>query len=194
MTIKTPKLSEELEKAKTDFDSFDANVKELTMDRMNMAPKKEIEAQSDTLKISEKEKNEKGYTRLKPFRSIGCREKFNEAHRSDYEFQKEYVCFEAENHEIIGEEIDLWTRPFPGMPAEEWKVPVNMPVWGPRYLAEQLKRKSYHRLIMKENQITGSDNQGHKYFGSMAADSTIQRLDARPVTQRKSVFISGAGF
>lgn len=194
MTIKPQKLGEQLEKAAKDFDEFDANVKSLTMDQMNTAPKVEIEAQSDTLKVSDKEKNDKGYKYLKPFRSIGCKDKFNEAHRSDYEFQKQYVCFEAENHEIIGEEIDLWTRPFPGMAAEEWKVPVNMPVWGPRYLAEQLKRKSYHRLIMKENQITGSDNQGHKYFGSMAADSTIQRLDARPVSQRKSVFISDSGF
>lgn len=194
MTMKTPKLGEQLEKAAKDFDEFDANVKSLTMDQMNTAPKVETEAQSDVLKISEKEKNEKGYTRLKPFRSIGCKEKFNENYRKDYEFQKEYVCFEAENHEIIGEELDLWTRPFAGMPAEEWKVPVNMPVWGPRYLAEQIKRKFYHRLIMKENQLTGSDQKGHKYFGSMAADSTIQRLDARPVSQRRSVFISDKGF
>ena len=126
--------------------------------------------------------------------NIKSKDKFNEKFRESYNFQKEFVCFEAENHEIIGEEIDIWTRPFGGMAAEEWKVPVNIPVWGPRYLAEQIKRKSYHRLVMKENQITGSDQKGHQYFGSMAADSTIQRLDARPVSQRKSVFISDKGF
>lgn len=194
MTTKTPKLGEQLEKAAKDFDEFDANVKALTMDQMNTAPKVELEAQSDVMKISEKEKNDRGYKYLKPFRSIGCQDKFNEKFRETYNFQKEFVCFEAENHEIIGEELDIWTRPFGGMAAEEWKVPVNIPVWGPRYLAEQIKRKNYHRLIMKENQITGSDNKGNQYFGSMAADSTIQRLDARPVSQRKSVFISDKGF
>jgi len=64
-------------------------------------------------------------------------------------FQKEYVQFIAENKEIIGETIEIWTRPFGGMPAEFWKVPVNKPVWGPRYLAEQIKRCYY--LVIKTN-------------------------------------------
>jgi hypothetical protein len=103
------------------------------------------------------------------------------------------TCSIAENKEIIGETIEIWTRPYGGMPAEFWKVPCNKPVWGPRYLAEQIKRAHYHRLTMQENRIVGSDGMG-QYFGSMAVDSTIQRLDAMPVSTRKSLFMGSSSF
>lgn len=182
------KLSKDLDKSAKEFDAFDAGIKEMTMDNMNTAPLKDVEPQSDQLKISQKEKNEKGDIYLKPEKTIGCREKFNENHREDYEYAKELVRFEAENLEIIGETIDVWTRPFPGMPAQEWKVPVNVPVWGPRYLAEQLSKCKYHRLKMQETEIIGADNRG-TYMGKMIANETIHRLNARPATSRKSVFM-----
>jgi len=31
-------------------------------------------------------------------------------------------------------------KPFPGMPAEEWAIPTNKPINGPRYVAEQIKK------------------------------------------------------
>ena len=175
----------ELDKVQQQFDKFDAEVKEMTMDRMNAAPKEEVEPQTN---LSQKELANSKDHYLKPHKVISCREKFNEKYRADYNYQKEYVNFIAENKELIGESIDIWTRPFPGMPAEEWIVPVNTPVWGPRYLAEQIKRKFYHRLIMKENVATETTGMGTVY-GKMAADTTIQRLDAQPVTKRKSVFM-----
>lgn len=175
----------ELNEAVKQVDAFDQSIKEMTMDRMNTAPKEETEPQVN-LSQADREKMKDVY--LKPIKTIGCREKFNEKFRKDYEFAKEYVQFEAENKEIIGEKIELWTRPFPGMPAEFWNVPVNVPLWGPRYLAEQIKRASYHRLVMKQNVTVGGDHAG-QYFGSMAADTTVQRLDARPVTTRKSIFM-----
>ena len=81
---------------------------------------------------------------LKPIKSIGSPQKFNEKFRDSYNYDKEYVHFVALNNEIIGEQIDIWTRPYGGMPAEEWIVPCGKPVWGPRYLAEQIKRRRYH--------------------------------------------------
>ena len=129
---------------------------------------------------------------LKPIRAISCRDKFNEEFRAAYNFDKEYVQFTAENKEIIGESLDLWTRPYAGMPAEEWKVPVNKPVWAPRYVAEQIKRKYYHRLVMQDRP-TSADGMG-QYYGSMAVDTTVQRLDAHPVNQKKSVFMGASGF
>ncbi len=111
-------------------------------------------------------------------KAIGSREKFNENYRKEYEFAKEYVNFIAENNEIIGEELDFWTKPFAGMPAEEWKVPVNKPVWAPRYVAEQIKRKYYHRQKIEQN-TAGADGMGH-YYGTIAVDTAIQRVDARP--------------
>jgi hypothetical protein len=180
----------ETDKLQKQFDEFDSQVKSMTKDAMDAAPMKEVEPQT---KIAQKDIEKTKDIYLKPVRSIGSREKFNEKYRSEYEFATQYVQFIAENKEIIGEEIDLWTKPFPGMPAEEWKVPTNKPVWGPRHLAEQITRAKYHRLTMQQNQISSSDGMG-SYYGHMIADTTIQRLDAIPVSQRKSIFMGSTTF
>ncbi len=190
---KAPKsISEkELDKMDAQFQAFDSNVKEMTLDRMNQAPKRETET---TAKISDREAQAAKDIYLKPRKTISCspKDKFNERFRKDYEYDKEYVQFIAENKEIIGETIDIWTRPYGGLPAEYWEVPCNKPVWGPRYLAEQIKRKCYHRLIM-DKKVSGGDGYG-EYFGTMAVDTTIQRLDARPVSTRKSIFMGDKTF
>lgn len=175
----------QLEKVEQQSKAFEQNVKDLTLDRMNKAPMVIEEPQT---KLSTQEVLNSKDIYLKPKRSIGCRDKFNEKYRASYEFAKQYVQFIAENKEIIGEDIELWTRPYAGMPAEEWSVPTNKPVWGPRYLAEQIKRKFYHRLVMQPT-MRGGDQMG-QYFGTMAADTTIQRLDALPVNRNKSLFFS----
>lgn len=180
----------ELAKVEKQFEAFDANVKELTQDRMNMAPIKEVEPQT---KLSQADIAKSKEVYLKPFRTISSREKFNEKFREDYNFQKEYVQFIPENKEIIGETIELWTKPFPGFPAEYWKVPTGKPVWGPRYLAERIVGCKYHRLTMQQTVTTGADQMG-QYYGAMAVDTTIQRLDAIPVNSRKSVFLGASGF
>jgi len=187
----------ELEKAKAQFDEFDNQVKEMTLDRMNEAPKLEKEEQT---KLSSQDLAKSKDIYLKPKRALGPgkNEKFNETFRDEYNFQKEYVHIVAENNEIIGENIEMWTKPFPGINTEEWAIPVNKPVWVPRYVAEQIKRKSYHRLSMKQtqsqNNYAGSDETGNQYYGTMAVDNTIQRLDARPVTTRKSLFMGSGNF
>lgn len=174
----------ELEKVQEQFDTFEKQVKDLTLDRMNAAPKEEKEP-VNKLSQSEIEKSKDIY--LKPVRSIGSREKFNEDYRQDYNFAKEYVKFIPEHKEIIGEKIEIWTKPFAGMPAEYWEIPTGKPVWGPRYLAEQITRCRYHRLKMQST-VTGADGMG-QYYGSMAVDTIIQRLDAVPVSTKKSVFM-----
>jgi len=181
--------NKELEQSIKNVDAFNDSVKDLTMDRMNMAPKQEVEQQTQ---IASRDIDKKKEIYLKPFKSVSSREKFNEDYRAQYNEAKEYVHFIAENKEIIGEELDIWTKPFAGMPAEEWKVPVNTPIWGPRYLAEQIKRKYYHRL-RTENNSTGGDGKG-SYYGTMVVDSTIQRLDAFPVSSRKSIFMGATSF
>ena len=184
------KLDVETEKLQKQFDKFDEEVKEMTLDRMNTAPKEEKEEQT---KLSSNQIAKSNDLYLKPKRTISSREKFNEKFRDEYDFQKEYVNFIAENNEIIGESLEFWSKPFPGVNCEEWIVPTNKPVWAPRYVAEQIKSKSYHRLTMT-NQIGGGDHQGNQYYGTMAVDTTIQRLDARPVSSRKSVFMGAGGF
>lgn len=180
----------ELDRAEEQFESFDQNIKSLTMDRMSTAPKEDIEPQT---KLSQKQIERSKDIYLKPHRSIGCKEKFNENFRSAYEFDKEYVHMIAQNNEIIGEELDFWTKPYAGMPAEEWKVPVNTPVWAPRYVAEKIKRSFYHRLTMKKNVVTEAGSFGEMY-GALAVDTTVQRLDAMPVSNRKSIFMGANSF
>lgn len=187
----------ELDKAAEQFKKFDDNINSMTMDRMNTTPKEESAPQT---KMSSKEQREANDVYLKPIKTIfavdaksGKGQKFNEEFRKQYEFDKEYVQFIAENKETPGEIIDIWTRPYGGLPAEEWKVPTNKPVWGPRYLAEQIKRKSYHRLKMENTTITESNHVGQMY-GALAVDSTIQRLDAHPVKKNKSVFMGANNF
>lgn len=191
MTVK-PKsnLPNDLEKVDAQFKAFDQNVKELTLDRMNEAPKQEVEPQT---KLSSNQIANSKEIYLKPKTTVASRDKFNENFRKEYEFAKEYVCFIAENKELIGEDIEEWTRPFGGMPAEFWVVPTNKPVWGPRYLAEQIKGAKYHSLIMKQNVLTEANGYGQMY-GALAVDTIVQRLDAIPVTQRKSVFMGASGF
>jgi hypothetical protein len=175
----------ELDKVEGQFKDFADNVNSLTLDRMNQAPKHEVEQQT---KLSQQDLSKKKEIYLKPHRTVSCQDKFNEDYRTQFEYDKEYVQFIAENREILGEDIDIWTRPYGGMPAEWWKVPVNKPVWGPRYLAEQIKRCYYHSLIMKQSTSVGGDQMG-EYYGAMAADTTIQRLDAMPVSTRRTVFM-----
>lgn len=180
----------ELAKVEKQFDAYKESIDELTLDRMNMAPKKEVEPQA---KLSQQDIAKANDIYLKPFKTISGRDKFNEAFRKDYEFEKEYVQFVAQNNEIIGENIELWTKPFSGIPAEFWKVPVGKAVYGPRYLAERIKGSTYHRLSMQQNNVTSSDGMG-QYYGSMTVDTTIQRLDALPVSGKKSVFMNASGF
>jgi hypothetical protein len=190
MTMKEKTTAQkEVETAVEQIKAFDENVKNMTMDAMNKAPLLETENQT---KLSSSEIANSKDIYLKPQRSIGSREKFNERFREDYRFSTEFVNFIAENKEIIGEDIELWTKPFPGMPAEFWKVPTNKPIWGPRHLAEKIKRSRYHRLKMDQGTITSADGNG-TYYGGITVDTTVQRLDAIPVTQRKSLFM-GANF
>ena len=188
-TVTSYLAEKELDKAEKQFEAFDEGIKSMTFDRMNLAPKLEEEPQT---KLSSQELSKAKDIYLKPHRSISSKEKFNEAFRSDYNFSTEYVQFTAENKEIIGDGLEFWTKPFAGMPAEFWKVPANKPVWGPRHVAERIKGCRYHRLKM-ENTISESTATG-QFYGSMAVDTTVQRLDAIPVSSRRSIFMGTNNF
>jgi len=180
----------ELDKAEKQLDAFEQNIKDLTLDRMNSAPKQEAEPQTK-LSQADIEKSKEIY--LKPVRSISSKEKFNEDYRKQYTFATEYVRFIAEHKELIGETIEMWTKPYPGMPAEEWKIPTGKPLWAPRHVAEQLSSRKYHRLKMDQSVSTGADGNG-QYYGTMVADTTVQRLDAIPVSSSKSIFMGAKSF
>lgn len=178
-------VQKDIDSIEKQIKSFDDSIGKLSLDEMNKAPKEETEP---VHKLSQKEIEKSSDIYLKPKRQIASREKFNEKYREDYNFQKEYVRFIPEHKELIGESIETWTKPFAGMPAEEWVIPTGKPVWGPRYLAEQLTKCRYHRLVMKQNVITETSGVGQMY-GAMAAETYVQRLDAVPVSTKKSLFM-----
>lgn len=159
-------------------------------DVLRDVPVKEVEAQT---KLSQNELRNAKDIYLKPKKTINSKEKFNEDFRSQYNFSKEYVYFIAEHKECIGEEIDIWTKPFPGMPAEEWMVPTNKPIWGPRYLAEQISKKSYNRLVMNAPDASPHHIHG-EMLGRITVETKIKRLDAYPATTSRSVFMGSKGF
>lgn len=169
----------EMRKAEDQINAFENQIKDLTMDRMNAAPKEETEQQT---KLSNREAKKADAPYIKPVRSIQAREKFNEKFRKAHEIAWEYVRCIVENNEIIGEAVECWTKRFPGDPAHFWKVPTNKPVYIPKLLAEQLSQCRYHRLTMEanQNQVTGSDGMA-TYIGNMVVDNTKQRIDCRPV-------------
>ena len=143
--------------------------------------------------MSSREMNKRKDIYLEPIRTIRGRDKPNPKFEKQLKFGMEKVRFIAENKEIIGEEIDLWTKPFAGVPAQEWKVPVNTPVWGPRHLADQIKRKYYHRLMMKEQDVTSHDGMG-TYTGRMVSDTTVARLDAHPAPEETTRVVGKSSF
>lgn len=187
---KNPTLGKELEKAKDQFDAYDQNVKDLTVDHMNQAPKLE---QEPIHQLSQKQLSKSPEIHLKPLKSVMDRAPFNEKYRNDYNFYKEQVNFIAEHRELIGEKIEIWTKKFAGVPAEYWEVPTGKPVWGPRYLAERLKECNYHRLRSEQNTITNGDGMG-SYYGGIVADHIVQRLDAHPVSRKQSIFMGAESF
>ena len=156
---------------------------------MNQAPKLELEPQT---KIAQKDLEKVHQLYLKPSKSIPDKAKFKEDFRKEWEFAKEYVNFIAEHKECIGDTIEMLTKPYPGVPAEYWEIPSNKPLWAPRYVAEQLKRRFYHRMRTEDRAI-GNDRNG-QYYGQMVVDMTIPRLDAHPISSRKSIFMGASNF
>jgi len=187
--VSSQSAQREIDKVEKHFDQFKEEVESLTLDRMNEAPK---EAPPEQPRLSAREEGKLDILFIKPKRTISSKEKFNENFRKDYNFSAERVNFKAENNEIIGETIEMWTKPYPGLPAEYWEIPVNRPVNAPRYVAEQIRKCTYHRLVMQDRPVS-TDSTG-VYYGTMVADTTKQRLDAHPVSERKSIFMGAGNF
>lgn len=175
----------ELENVTVQFDLFEKQMRALSE---SSSPIVETEQQT---KLSSREVNSMDAPVIKPFRTIGSKEKFNENFRAQYDYAKQYVKAIAENNEIKGETIELWTKPFPGVPAEFWKVPVNKPVMIPRYLASQLNTRIYNQYIQEDkNYKTGTEG-GHQFYTGIVSKQTVHRLDCRPAANAMYSMFTG---
>lgn len=89
----------------------------------------------------------------------------------------EYVKVVCSNMEVAGEQIEFWHKPpISGEDCNFWQVPVNRPVWIPRHVAEHIKSRKYHRLMMQEEITVESSGYG-EFKGKMVASHSLQRLD-----------------
>jgi hypothetical protein len=174
----------ELEKVEQQISKVEEGIKSITIDSVQSAPKENIEPINDRMKISQKEMKKTEAFALHAIKTIGCRDKFNEKFRAEYEFKKQRVKFTAEHREI-GETIEFWTRPYGGMDAEFWQVPVNKLVEGPRYVAEQIKGCVYSQFIMDQSKVTSGGD--YQFTGQMVVEKRIQRLDATPYIETTTV-------
>lgn len=183
-----PEVKKELDSIERQLEASTASMKSVDKESL---PVQETEMQA---KLSQNEIAKMEGIVLKPKKTQGSNQVFNERFRKEYEYRKEYVNFIAEHKELIGENIEKWTRPYGGLPAEFWEVPTNKPVWGPRYLAEEIKKSSYVRYVQQDRvqNIGGAEGVGQMYTG-MVAETIVQRLDAHPVSQRKSIFMGAGG-
>ena len=182
---KRPKLGsslaeQEMDRAQDQLDAFEQSAKSITLDDTRNAPLEDREFQT---RMSHQEiKNSKDIY-LKPARTIACKEKFNEKFRDEYNYFKEYVQFIADSNEIKGDAIELWTRDFPGLPAEFWQIPTGRPVWAPRYVERRINGCKYSRWKM-EDRPTESGN-GTQYYGAMKVETTVKRLEVQSVDDRR---------
>lgn len=179
------KSQEALDRAEAQFNEFNDSIKEMSNTVPSASMAQEEEPQT---KLSQNQIRNAKDIYLKPEKTITDRNPFNEKFRDDYNYYKEYVQFIAEHKEIQGDDIETWTKKFRGVPAEFWRVPTNKPVWGPRYLAEQIASRNYRRLMMDESKATGTNAVGVTY-GQLQVESIKKRMDAIPVSSRKSVFV-----
>lgn len=179
----------ELDKAEEKFDKYQEDLKSLSYEDARKAPILEEEKQT---KLSSIEQQKSGDIYLKPSRTLSDNQKFNEKWQKEWEYRSQYVKFIAEHRELIGEKIEVWTHPYGGKGASFWEVPTNKPVWGPRYLADQIKNCIYIRYVTSDHK-TSIDGQG-TYYGSLVATNRINRIDAYPVVEHKSIHMGESSF
>lgn len=178
-----PEGQKELDNIETLLNDVGTHNKSLDYDQRLSAPKQETEPQT---KIARSEIDKAPEIYLKPKRSFPAREKFNEKFRDQYNYDREYVEFIAENNEVIGESADFWIKKFPGTPCEEWVIPVNKPVWAPRYVKQRLEECGY--TVFRASQSLKSE-EGINYNGYLEIQERKNRLNAREVSKKKNIYM-----
>jgi hypothetical protein len=182
-----PKINAEGQK---ELDRIDGQINQFT-ESMHVAVQDgrtlAIQESEPQTKKSQQELKKEGVIYLKPKRTVFSREKFNEKFRQQFNEKSTYVEFIAENKEVIGESIDFWTKPFPGIPAEEWIVPVNKTVSAPLYVKERIQDCGY--TIFRTSDTPVQSEGGVVYYGQMVAEERKQRLDAREVSKSTRISV-----
>jgi len=179
--MEKPKLSsgqarKEVDRLETEFQEKAKQMSSMTQDEIATAPVKETESK---VEMSKKEIIQFDAPMIKPSHKIHGIGKPKAEQEGLRKKAWEYVKVVAENLEVHGETIEFWHKPpYSGEPCCFWQVPVNKPVYVPRFVADHLSTRCYHRLVMQEK----TTNLGHgEITSTLVATETRRRLDCRTV-------------
>lgn len=164
----------------TDFQQ--KNLESTSMDAVAAAPIKETAAQTQ---ISAKQIEKTDAPWIKPSRSYspGKGEKRIPQLEAEIARGKEYIKCIAENAECLGARLEFWLKKYPGEPCHFWEIPVNRPVYLPRYVAEHISTRWYSRIKMSEGAIYDVGSADGGLLNHMQVTERVRRLDCRPVAE-----------
>jgi hypothetical protein len=181
--MKKPKLAsgfaqKEVDRLETEFDAKAVQMASLTQDAMNEAPVNELEPQT---KMTKAKILEADAPKIVPSMTRTANGKKKPEQDAIRKRGWEYIRVIAENVELPGEKIEFWHKPmWAGEDCHFWQIPVNRPIYVPRFVAEHIRSRKYHRLTM-QNEMTVETNQFGEMKGKLIATEVRQRLDCRVV-------------
>lgn len=154
--LSSGKAQQEIDRVEAQLDAAKEAIDNLSIDKIESEAPQAEELEQQT-KISKKQEREYDAPVIKPFSSEpspGMRNpKFQEVIKrcaKKTAKAKELVRVIVENNEVIGETVEAWIGTLPGEPVTRWIVPVNMPIYIPRFVAEHLASRKYHRIKMAD--------------------------------------------
>jgi hypothetical protein len=176
----------QLNKADEEFKEFSKQVEAFNPIEVK-APLEEREQQT---KLSTREMKNTDAPYIKPMRNVArvnTKERptfWDEKHRPAHDRDWEYVKITAENNELIGSMIEMWTAEYGCDPAHFWQIPVNRPIYVPRLVAKKIAGCKYHRMSMETADLNNTklhEGENMQFVGGMVATHTKHRLNAYPV-------------
>lgn len=180
--MKKPKLAsgfaqKEVDRVEAEFKAAtDANAS-LTQDVMSKAPEKESDVEPF---MPKRQILQAPVPRIVPTYSRSPNGKKKPEQDALRRRAWEYVQVICTNSEIASENLEFWHKPMiAGEECNFWQIPVNRPVFLPRHVAEHIKTRKYHRLVMQE-EITVEHTGFGEMKGKLVASHTVQRLDCTP--------------
>lgn len=152
-------------------------MKNLTVDEINKAPLTEVEPQT---KMSKEEVEHYDAPVIKPTRSFPAHSKPSSKEKKERERGWELVKCIAENVEIYGEKIEFWLNKYLGDPTHFWEIPVNKPIYLPRFVAEHLATRTYHRFKMVDRSGRSFMEGSSSGEESLVVRETLARVTCKP--------------
>lgn len=181
--MQKPQLDKVTAKGLENVEKLSEQMSSLTQEEIKKAP---MANEEPVMLLSKEEIAAYDAPVIQPSRSFPTKSKPNPKEAKERRRGWEYVKCIAENLEIINEKIEFWHNKFLGDPCYFWEVPVNKPIYLPRFIAEHLSTRHYHRFTM-------ADRSGREFTepGATAGD---ERLVVKETRHRLNCRSVGFGF